>query len=169
MQLTVWCYPADVAAWDDFIATHDVPDYRGHFIPTRKEIALKAHGYMDKWTSMGMWLPDSKEVAFFADNFDDTGSILSEKLENSSSSVRQRAAYVIEKIGPRARPLKDSILRALRNEKESLVRLYLCSALRAIGDGDKDVLTALRSLFSQKGEYLDALTERVNAAAALFC
>ncbi len=36
MQLTVWCHPADAKAWDDFVAEHDVSDYRDRFMPTEK-------------------------------------------------------------------------------------------------------------------------------------
>ena len=35
MSLTVWCNPADASAWDDFIAKHDVPDYRQRFMPAK--------------------------------------------------------------------------------------------------------------------------------------
>lgn len=31
-ELTVWCYPGDADAWDQFIAKHDVPDYKARFI-----------------------------------------------------------------------------------------------------------------------------------------
>ena len=37
MQLTVWCYVMDANAWDDFVAKHDVSDYRERFMPTEKE------------------------------------------------------------------------------------------------------------------------------------
>jgi len=117
---------------------------------------------------MGMWLPYPTEVAFFTANFAKTRNVLAEKLEDPEIAVRQRAAYVVEGIGPKARPLKDSLLRALHREKESIGRIYLCSALRAVGDGGKDVLAALRAVVSQKSKDHDALNERLYASAALF-
>ena len=36
MHLTVWCDPAEAPAWDDFVAEHDVSDYRDRFMPTEK-------------------------------------------------------------------------------------------------------------------------------------
>lgn len=32
MELTVWCYPEDADAWDQFVAAHDVPDYQSRFM-----------------------------------------------------------------------------------------------------------------------------------------
>ncbi len=32
VRLTVWCHPADTVAWNNFIAEHDVADYRGRFM-----------------------------------------------------------------------------------------------------------------------------------------
>ena len=36
MQLTVWCSPADTADWDEFVAKHDVADYRDRFMTTEQ-------------------------------------------------------------------------------------------------------------------------------------
>ena len=32
MQLTIWCWPTDVAAWDQFVEAHDVSDYHERFM-----------------------------------------------------------------------------------------------------------------------------------------
>jgi hypothetical protein len=41
MQLTIWCRPGDANAWDEFVAKHDVSDYRERFMPGEEEAATK--------------------------------------------------------------------------------------------------------------------------------
>jgi hypothetical protein len=75
MELTVWCDAADARAWDDFVAEHDVPDYRDRFMPTEKEVAAKATQNASQWTTTGMWLPDRPvtDVDFSGSKVTDVG------------------------------------------------------------------------------------------------
>lgn len=127
----------------------------------------QAQEYAQGWAKMGMWLPNSKQVAFFAANLKVTQRVLEERLLDENEDIRQRAAYVIEEIGPAARPLQKALVAALTRERESLVRIYISNALRAIGGADDEVLAELRTLFKTPGDDKEAMQQRIYAAAAL--
>lgn len=116
---------------------------------------------------MGMWLPNAEQIEFFKTNIEITKEVLEERLSDTNSDVRQRAAYVVEEIGPAARPLQNALVTALVKERDSIVRIYLCNALREIGGGDESVLAELRSLFDVSGENKAVVGQRIYAGAAL--
>lgn len=138
---------------------------------TRKDDPSKAtdqaQAYSKDWASMGMWLPDSKQLAFFANNIDVTKRVLIDKLGDPNDDVRQRAAYVIEQIGPVASATQTALVAALAKEKVPLVRIYLCNALRAVGGSNEEALAQLRSLYRASGDDKDTIDQRIYAAAAL--
>lgn len=131
------------------------------------QVKKQAVSYSEEWADMGMWLPKADQVAFFAANIDITKDVLAEKLSHKNSDIRQRAAYVIEEIGPTANALQKALVTALVQERESLVRIYLCNALRAVGDADEDVLAELRILFQKPGDSKENLEQRIYSGAAL--
>ena len=114
---------------------------------------------------MGMWLPNGEQVAFFSANIDTTKDVLANKLNDQNSDVRQRAAYIIEEIGPAAKPMQTALVTALAKEKVPLVRIYLCNALRAIGEADEEALAKLRELFHTSGDDKDTLEQRIYSGA----
>ncbi len=135
--------------------------------PSAAEVKEQAEAYAKDWANMGMWLPDKKQVAFFVGNFDGTKDLLTSKLSDPNDDVRQRAAYVIEQLGPTAKPTEGALASALSKEKVPLVRVYLCNALRAVGSSDKEALAELRKLLRASGNDKDTLEQRIYAAAAL--
>ena len=39
---TVWCWKKDAAAWDNFVAEHDVPDYRERFMESSPKLRIQS-------------------------------------------------------------------------------------------------------------------------------
>jgi hypothetical protein len=131
------------------------------------EIKEQAETYAKEWSELGMWLPNSEEVAFFTANFDLTKDLLASKLSDPNDNVRQPAAYIIEQIGPVANSLQSVLAARLAVEKVPIVRIYLCNALRAVGGSDAAALAELRKLFQATGADKDTLEQRIYVAAAL--
>jgi hypothetical protein len=131
------------------------------------KVKEQAQTYAKEWTNMGMWLPNAEQLSFFSANIDITKDILADTLADQNNDVRQRAAYVIEKIGPAAKPMQAALVTALAKEKVPLVRIYLCNALSATGDANDDALTQLRVLFHAPADDKDTLDQRIYSAAAL--
>ena len=131
------------------------------------KVKEQGQAYAEEWANMGMWLPDKEQVAFFSANIDGTKDVLTFKLTDPNSDVRQRAAYVIQEIGATAKPIQAALVTALAMEKVPLVRIYLCNALRAVGGDSDDSLTQLRTLYRASGDDKDALEQRIYSAAAL--
>lgn len=131
------------------------------------KIKKKALSYAEGWADMGMWLPKEDQVAFFATNIETTKEVLAENLSHENSDIRQRAAYIIEKIGPTAKPLQKPLVTALSKEKESLIRIYFCNALSALGEADEEVLVELRSLLKTPDDSEEALKKKIYVQAAL--
>lgn len=131
------------------------------------EIKNQADKYAKGWADMGMWLPNANELSFFSTNFDAVSEVLVTKLNDPNEDVRQRAAYVIEQIGPQAKSLQPAIVTALAKEKVPVVRIYLCNALRATGEGNEEALLQLRKMFDNTANDKNAFDQRIYAAAAL--
>lgn len=132
-----------------------------------QEITNQADTYANAWADMGMWLPNDTELSFFSTNFDVVSDVLIAKLNDPKEDVRQRAAFVIEQIGPRAKSLQPTVVTALAKEQVPVVRIYLCNALRATGEGNEEALVQLRKMLDNKANNKDAFDQRIYAAAAL--
>lgn len=141
---------------------------------TPKEKAAK---YINSWDEMGMWLPDKEQINFFHNNLTEVQDALISALSNPNPDVRQRAAYVIEKIGPTAVGLGPALYRCLKAEPKRLVRMYLYDALASICFEDSRVIDDLKKRFqsldgnnippAQDNSYAPA-DEKINIASALY-
>jgi hypothetical protein len=137
----------------------------------------KAAKYIDSWGDMGMWLPDKEQITFFRNNLTDVQEILISALSNPNPDVRQRAAYVIEKLGPNAMDIGTALYRCLKAESKRLVRMYLYDALAAVHFVDPVLIDDLKDRFqsldgknippAQDHSYASA-DEKINVAAALY-
>src|SRR6476659_2836795 len=110
-------------------------------VASSSNVKEQAQTYAKEWANMGMWLPNTEQVGFFTANIDDTKGVLVDKLSDANEDVRQRAAYVIEKIGPAAKPMQMALVTALAKEQVPLVRIYLCNALSATGEASDEALS----------------------------
>lgn len=120
--------------------------------PQPSDVQATAEAFVKEWAkAKGGRLPPNFEVAFFISNFRDAQPVLARALRDSRAKVRQSAAYVIEKVGPDARPLTADLLNALKAEADSTVRIHFCNALRGIGNRGDDVLNALRAVRGDPG------------------
>ena len=133
-----------------------------------KSLGDVAYDYTSKWSQMGMYLPDEKEIEFFRSNFMQVRGIIAEKLEAGNPDVRMRAAYLIDRLGNTAVSLKSETFKALKSEQESLPRIYLCNAIRSLNAKESEIIEYLRgyydSLMLIDGKNED---ERIYFAAAL--
>lgn len=136
----------------------------------------KAREYVAGWADMGARLP-SDQVTFFRTHLAEVKGVLSEALSHINPDVRQRAAYVIEELGPSAMTLGPDVERALRVESERLVRLYLYDALRSIGTARTETVSYLTNRFeslaaerdvSTGGALYTPIDERIYLAADLY-
>lgn len=141
-------------------------------------IGINADQYIASWTNMGMWLPDDKQITFFRSQLTQTKDKLEAALAAKEIAVRQRAAYVIQKIGKDAQTLGPELLAQLRVEPERLVRIYIINALAAVRYGAPDVIMELARRFDSLSaenvprnlldhEYTD-VDEKINIAAAIY-
>jgi HEAT repeat protein len=123
-----------------------------------------------------MWLPDSKQIAFFRAELAQVRQPLTAALRSANPDVRQRAAYVVEQVGPDAQILGPEILERLQTEPERLVRMYLYQAMGAIGYDEARGIKLLDERFKSlrednepptlDGEYAD-VDEKITVAATL--
>ena len=133
--------------------------------------------WVKEWGEMGMYLPSDEQIDFIRANLSDVTPELSAALNHNNPDVRQRAAYVIEKIGPVAKSLGPDLVRRFAIEKERLVRIYLVNAIGRINFQDQTAAKLLRAHFDTLsfensapqlfGGYAD-VDEKINVAAALF-
>lgn len=135
-----------------------------------------ARGYVSEWAEMGMWLPDT-QVPFFENNFLAVQSVLGEALSDPVEDVRQRAAFIVEELGPVASTLEPILVQRVEHESSRLVRMYLYRALRGIKAESPQALSVLRSRFHSLVEetvsplgdaYYTFVDERISVAAALY-
>lgn len=135
-----------------------------------------ARRYVSEWAEMGMWLPD-KQVPFFEKNFLAVQSVLSEALSDPMEDVRQRAAFVVEELGPIASSLETILVERAEDEPSRLVRMYVYRALRGIKAESPQTLSMLQSRFDSLIEETVSplgvadytfVDERISVAAALY-
>lgn len=135
-----------------------------------------AREHIQGWGSMGMYLPKD-QVSFFADNFPNVSVLLSDALRHPNEDVRQRAAYVIEELGPVAASLEEDLADSVRSEASRLVRLYQYNALLSIGANNSSTIKLLRDNFAALPERIAVATgdetytttdERIYLASALY-
>lgn len=131
------------------------------------QVVDQAREYADGWDQLGMWLPKSDVVAHFARHLNVTQVVLEEKLADANPDVRRAAAYVIDEIGPPAKALQKALVSTLVTENDPLVRIYLCNAMREVGEASDDVLAELRKLYATEGDGKERLEQRIYVGAAL--
>ncbi|MDB5340986.1 MAG: repeat-containing protein [Planctomycetaceae bacterium] len=145
--------------------------------PSRPNVN-RADQYISSWTSMGMWMPDGQQIQFFRSDFAQSKDKLQGALAAKDADVRQRAAYVIQKIGKDARTCGPELLERLKVEPVRLVRIYIIDALAAVRYDVPDAITELARRFESLSdeniprspvdyEYAD-VDEKINIAAALY-
>ena len=135
--------------------------------------------WVDSWADMGMYLPDKEQIEFLHANLSDVGPELEAAVSHENPDVRQRAAYVVAKIGPDAQNHGKSLFDQLKKEQEQLVQIYLIDALAAIRFKNDEVLEFLeakyeslndenipRTMFSG-GKYSE-VDQKINLAGALY-
>jgi hypothetical protein len=133
------------------------------------DVRHQAQTLLDSWPKVkGGRLPANAEVAFFISNLEATLPVLRRAIRDPDVRTAMRAAYVIEKIGPDARSLKDDLLDALTPESDVLVRIYVYGALRGIKARSDDVLDVLRAVRQHAIDDEMATDESIHASAALF-
>ena len=128
------------------------------------------------WDDMGMWMPDSRQIAMFRAQFKSARGPLREALTHSNDSVRLRAAYVIGEIGPLARPSGEDLLARFLREPDVTVRMYIVDALNLIGYKSGTTVDALakryRALDGANVEPNDQsypeVDEKITIASALY-
>jgi hypothetical protein len=135
------------------------------------------HDWVNSWADMGMYLPDQEQIDFLHSNLTDVTPELEAAVSHKNSDVRQRAAYVIGKIGPDAKALGKRLFEQLKSEPEQLVQIYIIDALGAIRFTDDEVIAFLTKKYeslSDKnvppnlfgGEYAE-VDEKINVAGVL--
>lgn len=136
-------------------------------------------GLADSWASMGMYLPDQQQVESLHANLTEISPELEAAVSHKNPDVRQRAAYVIGKIGTDANAMGKVLFDQLKKESEQLVQIYLIDALGAIRFKDNEVIEFLEKKYASLsdenapptlfggGKYLE-VDEKINLAGALY-
>ncbi len=137
----------------------------------------QTQAWVNSWADLGMYLPEKKQVAFIQANLTEVTPELVAAFSHPNANIRQRAAFVVSKIGPVAASLGPSIFLRLKKEPERIVRIYMVNALASIQFCDEKTSALLReqyqSLSSENvppqilGGYSE-VDEKVNLAAALY-
>ena len=99
------------------------------------------------WANLGMYLPSERDVAFIRDRLPQSLSALGAGLTNKNEHVRMSSAYTAEKLGPQARPLVPAMIDRLQSEPAFTIRVYLASAVAAIGGADSNEVRRLEDCF----------------------
>jgi len=136
-------------------------------------------GLVDSWASMGMYLPDQQQVESLHANLTDISPELEAAVSHKNPDVRQRAAYVIGKIGTDANAMGKVLFDQLKKESEQLVQIYLIDALGAIRFKDHEVIEFLEKKYASLsdenvpptlfggGKYSE-VDEKINLAGVLY-
>jgi hypothetical protein len=136
-------------------------------------------GLVDSWASMGMYLPDQQQVESLHANLANVSPELEAAVSHKNPDVRQRAAYVIGKIGTDANALGKVLFDQLKKESEQLVQIYLIDALGAIRFKDDEVIEFLEKKYASLsdenvpptlfggGKYSE-VDEKINLAGVLY-
>ena len=135
--------------------------------------------WVDSWAEMGMYLPDQEQIEFLHANLTDVSPELEAAVSHKNPDVRQRAAYVIAKIGPDANALGKSLFEQLKREQEQLVQIYLVNAIGATRFKNDEVLDFLETKYASLsdenvpptlfggGKYSE-VDEKINLAGVLY-
>lgn len=110
-MMTIWGPPNDVDSLLADLETHDVADYTDRF--RRPAVLAQSRDYVQKWPTLGMWLPDDQEVRFFRDNYDLTREILKTEIHNADDKIRGKALYVVAELQGTARDLGPDLVEML--------------------------------------------------------
>jgi hypothetical protein len=136
-------------------------------------------GFVDSWANMGMYLPDQLQVESLHANLTDVSPELEAAVSHKNPDVRQRAAYVIGKIGTDANAMGKVLFEQLKKESEQLVQIYLIDALGAIRFKDDEVIEFFEKKYASLsdenvpptlfggGKYSE-VDERINLAGVLY-
>jgi len=126
---------------------------------------------------MGMYLPKQEQVDFLHANLDDVSPELEAAVSNKNADVRQRAAYVIGRIGPDVNKLGKCLFEQLKVEQEQLVGIYLIDALGAVRYSSPEAIAFLENRYKAlsdenvppnfSGKYAE-VDEKINLAGALY-
>lgn len=141
---------------------------------SRPERIAKQH--VANWDSMGMHLPKD-QVPFFATNFPRVSGVLADAIHAHDPRVRQRAAYMVDELGPLALSMQTSLAARVESETNRLVRLYVYGALNSIGTAETSTVATLRSAYEalpkdeskeSEEDIYTSLDERIYLASALY-
>jgi hypothetical protein len=133
---------------------------------------------VNSWADMGMHLPSQEQVDFLHSNLSDVTPELEAAVSHKNPDVRQRAAYVISKIGTDAKASGKPLFEQLKKEPEQLVQIYLIDALGAIRFTDDEVIAFLEKKYDSLsddnvppnlfgGKYAE-VDEKINLAGVLY-
>jgi hypothetical protein len=151
----------------------------GKTMKNRSSPPKHTNAWVDSWAEMGMYLPDQEQVAFLHANLTDVSPELEAAISHKNPDVRQRAAYVIAKIGPDAHALGTSLFEQLKKEQEQLVQIYLVDAIGAIRFKNDEVLDFLETKYASLsdknvpptlfgGQKYSEVDEKINLAGVLY-
>lgn len=167
IEIQAWTHESKADEFQRWLSDRDVADYEEKFL--RPDVIRRAEEAVSGWAKLGMWLPEDKQVEFFRSEFGLTRDILARELRNASPDIRKAAAYVIEELKADAIGVSPEIVACLREEKDTLVRIYLMNALVGIGDRSVNAIDAIRQRWAvpiTPDEY--SIDEKLTAASALW-
>lgn len=148
--MTIWGPPDEVQSLLADLETHDVADYTDRF--RRPAVLAQSRDYVQKWPTLGMWLPDGQEVKFFRDNYDLTRDLLRAEIHNADRKFRSNALYVVAELQGTARDLGPDLVEML--------------ALNPPGEPDSSVIRALTTIRYRSPECQKELSRHWDAVGA---
>lgn len=123
--------------------------------------------YISEWVDY--LAPGKEEVEFFRKHSEETTDVLLDCLKAKRDAARRHAAYILGEIGNVSSI--PHLVECLRKEKDSLVRIYLCIALRDIGKPTPGVLDAIRKVYlgrDRDRQDPDSIDEQIYASGAAY-
>lgn len=128
--MKIWGTPVEVQKLLADLKEHDVADYKDRF--RKPAVLAQAREFVEKWPTLGMWLPDSREIDFFRDNYDFTRDILKKEIRNTDPAIRRNALYVVGELEGAARELGPDLVELLAATPAAEPNLSAVRALTAI-------------------------------------
>jgi hypothetical protein len=107
---------------------------------------------VSSWARLGMYLPPASDVAAIRAGLPASLGALRRGLSDEDEGTRTRSAYVAEELAADATGLAPDIVARLAEERIPIVRVYLASAIAAVGVGTPESLAALSRLFGREAD-----------------
>lgn len=163
--MRMWGPPEDVEALLVDLRTHDVADYTDRF--RKPSVLADVQGSVQKWPTLGMWLPDEREVRLFREHYDLTRDVLKKEIRNPDEKFRGKVLYVVQELEGTARDLGPDLVEMLTIAPPGRPGRSVVRALTTIRYRSPECQRELSRHWDAAGASVDTLLSLAAAQAVL--